>query len=72
MQNENVYLLTVEGKHSQTTVSGLVSWMGSRGAKVEMTPSRNGNFEIVKINGVTAARAFKTQAEMLAFMMERL
>jgi hypothetical protein len=66
--NETIYILTLNGNHSQSTRAEFVGGIQSRGATVQFGQSRLGDFEVVKINGQAVARAFKSQAAMIAYM----
>ena len=68
---ETLYILTLAGNHSKSTRSDFITGLTTRSATVEFTQSRLGDFEVVKVNGQAVARAFKSDAAMLAYMAER-
>ena len=66
--NAKLYILTIQGNHSATTRGEFVSGLQARGATVQFGQSRLGDFEVVKVNGQAVARAFKSEADMVAYM----
>ena len=69
--NDNLFILTVANTHSKTTRAEFVSGLSARGVSVKFAQSRLGDFEIVKVNGQAVARAFSSEASMIAFMISR-
>jgi len=66
-----LFVLTLNGNHTKTTREEFVSGLQAKGATVTMAPSRLGNFDVVRVNGQPVARAFASQAEMMAYMIDR-
>jgi len=68
---ETLFILMTSGQHSSATRNEFVNGLTAKGATTEFLPSRQGNFEIVKVNGRPVARAFKSQAALIAHLANR-
>jgi len=68
---ETIFILSLNGLHSKSTRADFIAGLSSRSVAVQFTQSRQGDFEVVKLDGNAVARAFKSEAAMLAYMAER-
>jgi len=57
--------------HSEATKEQLLDMAKASGAEIEFTPSRRGNFEIMKVNGQAVAYCFEKEADAFSFFAER-
>jgi len=64
-------IVSTNGLHSNATIEQLAALCQNDGHTFEARPSRQGNFDIISINGQAVARSFKNEADALLFKMER-
>lgn len=64
-------ILATNGMHSQATIEQLAAMCAADGHTFEARASRQGNFQVLSINGQVVARAFENEADAFLFKMAR-
>ncbi len=68
---QKMTIVSTNGLHSNATIEQLAALCQKDGHTFETRPSRQGNFDMISINGQVVARAFNNEVDAFIFKMER-